>query len=64
MQKVWALGKGQALCLARKLVVRDMEYMAIWEAQNIGYIQSAEYIISWVLVLGLIGFLFYIAKEH
>ena len=41
-----------------------MEYMAIWEAQNIGYIQSAEYIISWILVLGLIGFLFYIAKEH
>tara|TARA_B100000035_G_scaffold233121_1_gene201350 strand:- start:4439 stop:4564 length:126 start_codon:yes stop_codon:yes gene_type:complete len=41
-----------------------MDYMAIWEAQHIGYIHSAEYIISWALLLGLIGFLFYIAKDR
>lgn len=40
-----------------------MEYMAHWEAQHIGVIQSVEYVLSWVAVLGFIGFLFYIAKK-
>ena len=40
-----------------------MEYMAHWEAQHIGVIQSAEYVVAWMGVIGFIAILFYVAKK-
>ena len=41
-----------------------MEYMGIWEAQHLGLIQSAEYVVGWVGITILAALLLYKAKSN